>query len=160
MWQSRMGWNMPLCKWHTFWMAPCLICYLIVILFYIERKWLLMRNLAVILPLQSKLFENFQCFNALMKVSKCWKIVGFQKISIRMKNCKHFARPKQRTTLRKLFSLPPPLIPPDKCYCVFETNIFVGRYNKYTDVCFQSASRMQFLCVRKWYSENIFSDTK
>ena len=22
MWQSWMGWKMPPCKWHTFWMAP------------------------------------------------------------------------------------------------------------------------------------------
>ena len=107
MWQSRMGWNMPLCKWHTFWMAPCLICYLIVILFYIERKWLLIRNLAVILPLQSKLFENFQCFNALMKVSKCWKIVGFQKISIRMKNCKKFRETQTANHLKEVIWPPP-----------------------------------------------------
>ena len=45
---------MPLCKWHTFSMAPCLACYFIVILFYNERRWLLMRNLAKILPLKSK----------------------------------------------------------------------------------------------------------
>ena len=64
-WQSPMGWKMPLCNWHTFWMAPCLICYFIVILFYIERKWLLLRNLARILPLKSKLSGKFQCFNAI-----------------------------------------------------------------------------------------------
>ena len=39
---------------HTFWMAPCLICYFIVILFYVDRKWLFMRNLALILALKSK----------------------------------------------------------------------------------------------------------
>ena len=59
-----MGWKISLCNWHTFWMAPCLICYFIVILFYIERKWLLLRNLARILPLKSKLSGKFQCFNA------------------------------------------------------------------------------------------------
>ena len=31
---------------------------------------------------------------------------------------------------------------------------------KYTGICFQSASRMQFLDVKKWSSTNIFSDTK
>ena len=44
-WQKWMGWKMPLCKLHIFWMAPCLICYFIVLLFYIEWKWLLLRNL-------------------------------------------------------------------------------------------------------------------
>ena len=46
-------------------MAPCLTCYFTVILFYIERKLLLMRILAAILPLKSKLSEKFQCFNAI-----------------------------------------------------------------------------------------------
>ena len=63
--KSWMGWKMPLCKWHTFWMARCLICYFISILFYIERKWLLMRNFVRILSLKSKLSGNFQCFNAI-----------------------------------------------------------------------------------------------
>ena len=35
--ESWMGWKMLLCKWHTLWMAPCLICYFILILLYIER---------------------------------------------------------------------------------------------------------------------------
>ena len=63
--KSWMGWKMPLCKWHTFWVARCLICYFISILFYIERKWLLMRNFVRILSLKFKLSGNFQCFNAI-----------------------------------------------------------------------------------------------
>ena len=62
--KSWMGW-MPLCKWHTFWMAPCLIFYFIAILFYIERAWLLVRNFARILSLKSKLSGKFQCFNTI-----------------------------------------------------------------------------------------------
>ena len=38
------GWKMSLSKWHPFWMAACLICCFIVILFYIQWKRLLMRN--------------------------------------------------------------------------------------------------------------------
>ena len=64
MWQSWMGWKMPLSKWHTFWMNPCLICYFIAILFYIE-KWLVMINLATILPLKFKLPGKPQRFNAI-----------------------------------------------------------------------------------------------
>ena len=44
-------------------MASCLICYFIAMLFYIEKKLLLMRNLATILPLKFKLSEKFQRFN-------------------------------------------------------------------------------------------------
>ena len=52
---SFLGWqSSKKCKWHTFRMSPCLICYFIVILFYIERKWLFMRNLATNLHLKSK----------------------------------------------------------------------------------------------------------
>ena len=41
------------------------------ILFYIERKRLLMRNVAPILPLKCKLSGKFQRFNAIIEVSKC-----------------------------------------------------------------------------------------
>ena len=90
-------------------MAPCLICDFIVTLFYIERKWLLMRNLARILPSKSKMSGKFHCFNAIyrsMKILK--KIVEFTKNSIKIKNCKTFTitMPKKRAALMKLFSFP------------------------------------------------------
>ena len=89
-----------------------------------------------------------------------------------MKNCKTFARSKQRPTLRKLFSLSPspiPHLPPPypththqiKPYLLrLEQKFYYGDIKKYTDICFQSASKMQFLGVKKWYSANIFSGTK
>ena len=74
-----MGRKMSLCKWQMFWMATCLICYFIVILFYIERKWLLMRNLATILLFKSKLSANLQRFDAIdgsiENFQLKWKIV-------------------------------------------------------------------------------------
>ena len=39
--------------------------FFIAVLFHIERKWLLMRNLAAILTLKSKLSGKFQRFNAI-----------------------------------------------------------------------------------------------
>ena len=70
---------MSLCKWQMFWMATCLICYFIVILFYIERKWLLMRNLATILLFKSKLSADLQRFDAIdgsiENFQLKWKIV-------------------------------------------------------------------------------------
>ena len=98
-WQS---WKMPLCKWYTFWMPPCLNSYFIVILSYIERKWLLMRNLATMLPLKSKSY--------LVQIL-------VQKFPYRV-------------------------------------------IQRFTGICIQIASRMQFLCVNKWCSANVFSDTK
>ena len=69
--------KLTLSKWHTFWMVPLLICCFIVIFLYIERKWLLKRNLATILPLKSKLSEKFSVSMLLMEVSEYWKIVKF-----------------------------------------------------------------------------------
>ena len=106
-WQSWMGYKMPLYKWHTFQMAPCLICYFIVILFYIERKWLLMRNLATVLPLKSKLSGKLQRFIIMVEVSKNWKIVKFRKISIKMKNCKTFYETQTQSHLTEIIQLPP-----------------------------------------------------
>ena len=60
-------------KLHTFWMALCLICHLFVILFYIERKCLLMGKLIIILPLKSKLSRKFQGFNAIDRSIKMLK---------------------------------------------------------------------------------------
>ena len=95
-------------------MAPCLICYFTVILFYIERKWLLEK------------FSHYPNFEVqiLWKISAlqyyCWKyrstekLLNFEKFHIIWKIVKHFTRPKQRAALRKLFSLSPARIPPDK----------------------------------------------
>ena len=65
-----------------------------------------------------------------MKVLKYWKIVEFQKISIKIKNCKTFTRPKQQASLRKLFSLHQPPIPPDKILLGFLNKIFLERYTE------------------------------
>ena len=129
MWQSWMGWKMPLCKWHTFWMSPYLTCYFIVILFCIEKKLHLMRNLATILPLKSKLSAKFQRFNAIDgSIKMLWKVVEFQNNSIKTTNCKTlYTRTKQWPALRKLFSLPPTYPHHIKPYYVFGTNIFLRK---------------------------------
>ena len=88
-----------------FCMAPWLICCLFVTLLYIERKWLLMRNLATVLPLKSKLSGKFQRFNVVngsmeMLINSCISI----KFKLKWAISKHF---KQWAALRKLFSPPP-----------------------------------------------------
>ena len=57
---------MPLCKWHTFWMVPCLIRYFIVILLYTEWKWLLVIN-----------FTHNLSHNLTLEVEMIWKILAF-----------------------------------------------------------------------------------
>ena len=96
---------MLLCKWHTFWMAPWLICCFTFLL-HIEWKWLLQRNLVTILPLTSKLSAEFQSFNAIDGDIEMLKVVEFPKTSFKMKNLEHFTSPKQRSARRKLLSPP------------------------------------------------------
>ena len=105
MWKSQMGWKMPLCKWHTFWMTPCLICYFIVILFYIERKWLFMRNVAIIVPLKSKSSGKFQRFNTndeIIEPSEPSPPTPSDEILLRLWN-KNFLRKIYRHLLSKCF---------------------------------------------------------
>ena len=58
---------MPLNEWPQFLNGPMFICYFIVILFYIERKWLLMRNLATFLP---RKLHHFNAKNGSIKMLK------------------------------------------------------------------------------------------
>ena len=72
-------------------------------LFDTERKWLLMSNPQAYLRSPNSL-ENLNVSMLLIEVSKCWKIVNFPKCQLKWRFSKHFTRPKQRVTLRKLFS--------------------------------------------------------
>ena len=58
---------------YTYWMDPCLICCFIAILFYIERRWLLMRDLTT----SQNCMDNFSVLMLEMEVLKCWKMVEF-----------------------------------------------------------------------------------
>ena len=90
-----------------------------------------------------------------MEVSKCWEIVEFHKISIKMKNFETFTSPKQPSAWRKLFKLPT-----REMYRMFlEWKFSNGDLQEYTEICFPSARRMQFLGVQKYFSVNIFFDT-
>ena len=81
-------------------------------LFYVERKCLVMRNLVTVLPLKSKLPGKFQRFNAIEEGSKCWQIVGFQKISIKIKNCKTFYEAQTASCFKEIIQPPPTSNPP------------------------------------------------
>ena len=133
-----MRWKMSLCKWHTFCKAPWLMFCLFVTLLYIERKWLLMRNLATVLPLKSKLFGKFQRFitvNGSMKMLiNSWIT---KKFKLKWRILKHF---KQWSALRKLFSPPP-----DKSFLRHWNKNFLTEILEYTETCFPGASKMQFL---------------
>ena len=109
-------------------MTAYLICYFIVILFYIEKRWLLMRNLATILPLKSKLSGKFQLFNAIDGRIEMLKNSWNSKNPFKMKNCTTFYEAQIASRLKEII-LPPPTHPYQiKCYYVFKTKIFLRRY--------------------------------
>ena len=90
-------------------------------------------------------------------------MLEFQKVSIKMKNCKTFYEPQRVSCLEEIIQPPSNLQPIThqiKSYHVFGTKFSYGDIQKYTDICFQSATRMQFFGVKKWCSPNVFSDTK
>ena len=63
-----------------------------------------------------------------LEVSKCWKVVEFPKISIKMKNCKTFY--KAASHLKGIIQPPPSPFPPDKILqCLWDKN-FLRRYKE------------------------------
>ena len=134
---------MPLCKSHSFWMVPWLICCFVVILFTIERKWLLMRNKAIFYPWSLNCLENFSVSVLLMEVSKGWKILEFSKISIKMKDFKIFYKGQSASWLKEFIQSPTSWKLPTSLEQIFS----YGDMQEYTDICFPSALRMQFLGV-------------
>ena len=84
-------------------MAPLICCFL-VILFYIEKKWLVIRNFATILPLNSKFFGKFWHFNANDGSVEMLRDNSISKISIKMKNFKTFYR--AHTAINKIIQTP------------------------------------------------------
>ena len=120
---------MPICKWHTFRMTPCLIRYLSI---YFERKiFYIMENLATILL---NCLENFSVSMLWMKVSTCWNIVEFPKISIKMKNCTTFYQAQRASCLKEIIKPVPHPTPPTpnqiKSYNVSGPKTILQRYTK------------------------------
>ena len=91
-----------------------LICSLILILFYIKRKWL-MRNLATILSLKSKLSGESQPFNAIHEIIEMLKNSWISKNFI--KNCftiKTFFEAQTARHVTDIIQYSPNPPPPDK----------------------------------------------
>ena len=75
-----------------------------------------------------------------------------------IKIMKHFARSKQRAALKKLFSLPPHLIPSQiKPYYVSGTKIFLRRYK---EIYRHLLSKCSSWASRNGAVQIFFSDTK
>ena len=93
-------------------------------------------------------------------MAPCWKIVEFLKISLKLKNVKHFARPKQWAALMKLCETNPKYI---KFYYISGTKDFLWRYTEMYRLCFQSASDVHWNIwtnIKKLYAwNNLFKKT-
>ena len=79
-----------------------------------------------------------------------------------MKNCKIFSEAQTMSRLKEIIQ-PPPIHPPSDKIVLRLLNYVSYVYEdiqKYTDICFQRASRMGFVGVNKWCSANVISETK
>ena len=143
MWHWLKKWKMPLCKWYTFWMATWLLCCFTDIILHIEGNWLLKKNLATILPLRSKLFGKFHCFNVIDGSIEMLKNSWISKNSNDIKSFKTFYESQILICMKEIFQSPTDLkLPPS-----LEQKCSNGNLGKYTDICFPSAPRRQFLGV-------------
>ena len=90
-------------------------------------------------------------------------MLEFQKTSIKMKNCKTFYEAQTASCLKEIIQPPPDSQPTpirQNLTTSLEEKFSYGDIQKYTDICFQSTTRMQFFGVKKWCSLSVCSDTK
>ena len=109
----------------------------------------------IIYPWSSNFLENFSVSVIWMKVSKCWKIVEFAKISSKMKNYKTYYKAQTASHLKEIIQLPTR----EKLPTPLEQKLSYKYIQQCTDMCYRSASRTQVLSVWKWCSANVFSVT-
>ena len=116
-----MGWKIALCKWHTFWMVPCLICYFFchVVLYWEKLSF----------------YEKFSR-SLTLEIQIVWKIV--QKFQLKWKIVNYFASFKQRTAWTELFSLPPFHPTPNKTWLrLWNKNLFKEIYRNIQTYAFK-----------------------
>ena len=110
--------------------GPMVKFFLIIILFYIERKWLLKSNLPVILLLKYKLFSKL-CFNVIDGSIEMIEIIKFLKILIKIKSFKTFYEVQTASRLKQITQHPPPRHHPStrlKASYDSEKKIFLWRH--------------------------------
>ena len=91
-----------------------------------------------------------------MEVSKCWKIVEFTKISIKMKNCNTFYEVKKTSHLDEIIQPPPNHLPSERILLC----LFVRRYTEINGHLLSKCFKNAVLGVKKWWSANVFSDNR
>ena len=67
-----------------------------------------------------------------------------------MKNCKTFYDTQTASRLQEIIQPSPNPPPSDKMLLIFGKTFSYGDIQKYTDICFQSTSKMQSLGVKQW----------
>ena len=149
MWQSWVRWKMQLCKWHTFWMAQCLICcFIVIFILYWEKVTSYDEKLSHNITLKVQIvwkISAFQCPRWKYR-SKYWKIVEFQKNSVKMKNSKTFYMAQTASCF--------------KSYYVFGTKIFLRRYTEMYRHLFSKCFKNAVLGRQEMVQHNFFSDIK
>ena len=100
--------------------------------------------------------EKFSQNLTLEEVSKCWKIVEFTKISVKMKNCKTFYKAQKSSRLNKIIQLLPNPLHQINLATSFLTEIY---RNKRT-FAFKVLQECSFVRQETVKCKCFFSDTK
>ena len=92
----------------------------------------------------------------MMEVAKCWKI----KFQLKWKIEKEVHEAQTARKSKEIITPSTTPTPLDKILLPLWNknfdNYIYKNIQKYTEICFQSASKMQFLGVKKWRSANVF----
>ena len=128
-------------------MTLWLICCFIVMLFYIERKWLLWKIYSQTYPWSPNCLKNFHVSVILMKVSKCWNIAEFPKLLIKTENVETFYEDQTMSRLQE--DVPPTT--PDKSFL----RRYTGIYRHLISQCFKDTDFGRLEMVQA----DVFSDT-
>ena len=134
---------MPLCNWHTFWMAPGLIVFLLSYFLYWEKVTSYAKfshNLTIEVQIVPKISDRFL---------------------IELKNCKTLYEVQTASRLKEIYQHHPKPTPHQiKSYYFSGANILFGDIQRYTGIFFQSVAKLQFLGFKKWCSANVISYAK
>ena len=101
-----------------------------------------------------------------MEVSKCWKIVDFPKIKIKMKNCRTFYEAQTASRLKEIIQNPPnrpppPSPPPEKTLLrLSNKHFFTEIYRNIQTFAFKVLQECSSWESRNRVVQMFFSDTK
>ena len=149
MWHRWIGWKMPLCKWNTFWINLLFYCHVILQWEKATSCERFIHSLTLEAQFAWKI-SAFQCY--WWNYRNPEKQLNFKKLYLKWKIWKTFYEAQTMSRLKEINQTNTRYKSPTSLKQKFSYR----DVQEYTDICFPSASRMQFLSFQKWCSANVF----